>query len=117
MSKVCVGVDAYECFFLQLKENAGTVKNHPSIEGTALQAINMSHFANNANLLQALKPIVDIIGLLESPYTIIASIYLTMIQLYNLYTGVKGNKFLLIISRLALPNTLSSTFVIPFSPF
>ena len=33
------------------------------------------------------------IGLLESLYTTIASIYLTMIQLYNLHTGVKGNKF------------------------
>ena len=43
--------------------------------------------------MQALKPIADAIGLLESPYTTIASIYLAMIQLYNLYTGVKGNKF------------------------
>ena len=60
---------------------------------TVLQAINNRHFANNADLLQALKPIADAIGLLESPYTTIASIYLAMIQLYNLYTGVKCNKF------------------------
>ena len=50
-------------------------------------------FCQQCRSLQALKPIADDIGLLESPYTTIASIYLTMIQLYNLYTGVKGNKF------------------------
>ena len=60
---------------------------------TVLQAINKHLFANNADLLQALKPIADAIGLLESPYTTIATIYLVMVQLYNLYTGVKGNKF------------------------
>jgi hypothetical protein len=43
--------------------------------------------------LQALKPIADAISPLESPYSTIASIYLAMIQLYNLYTRVKGNKF------------------------
>ena len=52
-----------------------------------------SCFANNTDLLQALKSIADVIGLLESPYTTIASIHLAMIQLYNLYTWVKGNKF------------------------
>ena len=86
-------MNAYECFFFQSKENAGTDENHPSIKATVLQAINKHHFANNADLLQALKPIADAIGLLESPYTTIASIYLAMIQLYNLYTRVKGNKF------------------------
>ena len=93
MTKVCLSVDAYECFFFQSKEDAGTIENHPSIKVTVLQAINNRHFANNADLLQALKPIADAIGLLESPYTTIASIYVAMIQLYNLYTGVKGNKF------------------------
>ena len=93
MTIVCLGVDAYECFFFQSKENAGTDENHPSIKATVLQAINKHHFANNSDLLQALKPIADAIGLLESPYTTIASIYLAMIQLHNLYTGVKGNKF------------------------
>ena len=93
MTKVCLGVDAYECFVFQSKENTGPDENHPSIKVTALQAINKCHFANNVDLLQSLKPIADAIGLLESPYTTIASIYLAMIQLYNLYTGVKGNKF------------------------
>ena len=93
MTKVCLSVDAYEYFFFQLKENAGTDENHPSIKGTILQAIDKCHFANNADLLQAITPIVDVIGLLESPFTTIASIYLVMIQLYNLYTGLKGNKF------------------------
>jgi hypothetical protein len=86
MTQVCLGVDAYECFFFQSKENTGTDENHPSIKGTVPQAINKHHFANNTDLLQALKSIVDVIGLLESPYTTIASIYLAMIQLYNLYT-------------------------------
>ena len=40
MTKVCLGVDAYECFFFQSKENAGADENHPSINGTALQATN-----------------------------------------------------------------------------
>ena len=93
MTKVCLGVYAYERFFFQSKENAGTDENHPSIKGTVILAINKYHFANNAVLLQAIKPIADAIGLLESPYTITASIYFIMIQLYNLYTGVKGNKF------------------------
>ena len=83
----------YECFFFQSKEKAGTYENHPSIKVTALQAINKCHFAYNTDLLQALKPIADVIDLLESPYTTIASIYLAMLQLDNLYTGVKGNKF------------------------
>ena len=63
MTKVCLGVDAYECYFFQSKENAGTDENHPSIKGTILQAIDKCHFANNADLLHTLKPIVDIIGL------------------------------------------------------
>ena len=69
------------------------VSPHSSIKVTVHQAINKRHFANNADLLQALKPIADAIGLLESPYTTIASIYFAFIQLYNLYTGVKGNNF------------------------
>ena len=93
MTQVCLGVDAYECFFFQSKENARTDENHPSIKVTACQEINKCHFANNADLLQALKCIADAIGLLEYPYATIAFIYLTMIHLYNLYTGVKGNKF------------------------
>ena len=93
MTKVCLGVDTYECFFFQWKENAGTDENHPSINGTVLQAISKHHFSNIADLLQALKSIADAIGLLESPDTTIASIYLAMIQLYNLYNQVKGNKF------------------------
>ena len=93
MTKVCVGVYAYECFFFQSKENAGTDENHPNIKGKVLLVIYKYHFANNADLLQAIKPTADAIGLLESPYSTIASIYLIMIQLYNLYTGVKGNKF------------------------
>ena len=93
MTKVYVGVDSYECFFFQSKENAGTDENHPSIIGTVLQAINKRHSSNNADLLQALKPIADSIGLFGFPCTTIASIYLAMIQLNNLYTGVKGNKF------------------------
>jgi hypothetical protein len=93
MTKVCLGVDAYECYFFQSKENAGTDENHPSIKGTGLQAIYKCHFDNNADLLKSLKPIANVIGLLESPQTTIASIYLAMIQLCNLYTGVKGNKF------------------------
>ena len=93
MSKVCLDVDAYECYFFQSKENTGTDKNHPSIKGTVLLAINKHHFANKTDLLQALKPIADAIGLLESPYKAIASLYLAMIQLYNLFTRVKGNKF------------------------
>jgi hypothetical protein len=88
MTKVCLGVDAYACFPFQSKEKAGTDENHPSIKGTDLQAINKRHFDNNADLLHALKPIADDIDVLESPNTTIASIYLTMIQLYNLYTGV-----------------------------
>jgi hypothetical protein len=32
MTKVCLGVDAYECFFFQSKENAGADENHPSIK-------------------------------------------------------------------------------------
>jgi hypothetical protein len=78
MTKVCLGVGAYECFFFQSKENARTDENHPSIKGTVLQAVNKCHFANNTDLLQASKPIADAIGLLESPYTTIASIYLAM---------------------------------------
>ena len=93
MTKVCLGVDAYECFFFLSKENAGTDENHLSIKGTILQAIDKCHFANNADHLQAIKLLVDAIGLLESPYSTIASIYLAMIQLYDLYTRVKGNKF------------------------
>ena len=50
MTKVCLGVDAYECFFFQSKENAGTDENHPSIKGTVLLAINKYHFANNTDL-------------------------------------------------------------------
>jgi hypothetical protein len=50
MTKVCLGVDAYECFFFQSKENTGTDENHLSIKGTDLQAINQCHFANNADL-------------------------------------------------------------------
>jgi hypothetical protein len=73
-------------FFFQSKENAGPDENHPSIKGTFPQAMNKHHFANNADLLQALKPIMDVIGLFESPYTTIASIYLAMIQLHTLYT-------------------------------
>ena len=79
MTKVCLGVDAYECYFFQSKENAGTDENHPSIKATVLQAINKHHFANNADLFHTLKPIVDIIGLFESPYSTIASVYFTMI--------------------------------------
>jgi hypothetical protein len=79
MTKACLGLDAYECSFFQSKETAGTDENHPSIKATVLQAINKCHFVNITDLLQALKPIADVIGLLESPYTIIASIYLTMI--------------------------------------
>ena len=63
MTQVCLGVDAYECFFFQSKENARTDENHCSIKATVLQAINKHHFANNADLLHTLKPIVDIIGL------------------------------------------------------
>ena len=51
MTKVCLGVDAYECFFFHSKENAGTDENHPSIKVTALQGINKHHFANNSDLL------------------------------------------------------------------
>ena len=79
MTNICLGVDAYECFFLQSKEYAGPDESHPSIKVTVLQAINKHHFTNSMDLLQALKPIADDIGLLESPYTTIASIYLTMI--------------------------------------
>ena len=50
MTKVCLGVDAYECFFFQSKENAGTDENHPSIKGTVLLAIKKYQFANNADL-------------------------------------------------------------------
>ena len=32
MAKICLGVDAYKCFFFQLKENAGTDENHPNIK-------------------------------------------------------------------------------------
>ena len=85
--------NTYECFFFQSKENAGTDENHPSIIGTVLQAINKRHSSNNADLLQAFKHIADVIYLLASLYTTFVSIYLAMIQLYNLYTGVKGNKF------------------------
>ena len=49
---------------LPVKRNAGTDENHPIIKGTVLQAINKLHFANNIDLLQALKPIVDVIDLL-----------------------------------------------------
>ena len=76
MSKVCLDVDAYECYFFQSKENTGTDKNHPSIKGTVLLAINKHHLANNTDLLQALKPIADAIGLFESPYSTISSIIL-----------------------------------------
>jgi hypothetical protein len=93
MTKVCLGVDAYECSFFQSQEHAGTDENHPSIKGAVLQSIIKCHFTNNVDLLQALKPIADAIGLFESLHTTIASIYLAMIQLYDLYTGVKGNKF------------------------
>ena len=51
MTKVCLGVDAYECFFFKSKENAGTDENHPSIKGTVLLAIKKYQFANNADLL------------------------------------------------------------------
>ena len=51
MTKVCLGVDAYECFFFLSKENAGTDENHLSIKGTILQAIDKCHFANNADHL------------------------------------------------------------------
>ena len=93
MTKVCVGVYAYECFFFQSKENAGTDENHPNIKGKVLLVIYKYHFANNADLSQALNPIADAISPLGSPYSTIATIYLAMIQLYNLYTRVKGNKF------------------------
>ena len=93
MTKVCLDEDAYECFFFQSKENVGTDENHPNIKGTVLLAINKYHFANNADLSQALNPIADAISPLGSPYSTIATIYLAMIQLYNLYTRVKGNKF------------------------
>ena len=93
MTKDCLGVNAYEWFFIQLKENAGADENHPSIKVTVLQENNKCHFANNTDHLQALKPIADAFDLLESPYTTIASINVAMIQLYNLYAQVKGNKF------------------------
>ena len=51
MIKVCLGVDAYECFFFHLKENAGADENHPSIKVSVLQAINKHLFANNTDLL------------------------------------------------------------------
>jgi hypothetical protein len=86
-------MNAYECCIFQSKGNAGTDESHPSIKGTVLQAVNKCHFANNTDLLQALNPIADAIGLFGYPCTTIASIYLAMIQLYNLYTRVKGNKF------------------------
>jgi hypothetical protein len=86
MTKVCLGVDAYECLIIQSKGNAGTDEHHPSIKVTVLQAINNCNFPNNAELLQAFKPIVDANGLFESLYTTIASIYLAMNELYNLYT-------------------------------
>ena len=66
MTKVCLGVDAYECFFFQSKENAGTDGNHPGIKVVVLQAINKYLLGNNTDLLQALTPIADAIGLSES---------------------------------------------------
>ena len=50
ITKVCLGVGEYDCFFFQSKENAGTDENHHSIKGTVLQAINKNYFANNADL-------------------------------------------------------------------
>ena len=75
-----------------------------------------AQFASNTDLLHALKPIVDAISPLESPYSTIATIYLTTIQLYDLYTRVKGNNFADHV-KTSLPNALSNTFVIRFSPF
>jgi hypothetical protein len=67
MTKVCLGIDSYENFFLEMKEKAGTDEKFPPINAAVLNAINRRHFVNNADLLHALKPIVDVIGLLESP--------------------------------------------------
>ena len=50
MTKVCLGVDAYECYFFQSKENAKTDENHSSIKATVLQAINKRPLANNADV-------------------------------------------------------------------
>ena len=50
MTKVWLGVDAYECFFFQSKENIGTDESHSNIKGTVLLAINKYQFANNADL-------------------------------------------------------------------
>ena len=43
MTKVSLGEDAYECYFIQSKEYAGTDEYHPSIKVTVLQAINKQH--------------------------------------------------------------------------
>ncbi|KAL5732222.1 hypothetical protein ACHQM5_004869 [Ranunculus cassubicifolius] len=83
VSLVCVGVEAYEHGFrhcVELSKKPGYAQVNPDI---AAIIMDHHHFAKNASLAEALKPIIDVIGKLERRTTTLADVFLSFITIYE----------------------------------
>lgn len=84
LSRVCLGVAAYEegfrhCLELSKKPEYPDITN--SVVCTTI--LKRHHFADNACLVEALKPIVDVIGNLEKRTTTLADVLWSFITLHH----------------------------------
>lgn len=83
LSRVCLGVAAYEEGFrhcLELSKKSG----YPPITNVEVRhtIMNRYHFVDNEGLVEALKPIVDVIGNLEKRTTTLADVLASFITLH-----------------------------------
>ena len=84
LAKVCLGVAIYEEGFRHCLELSKNVE-YPSITNSDVRDVIKSrhHFADNECLVEALKPVIDVIGKLEQRTTTLADVLGSFITLYH----------------------------------
>ena len=82
MTKVCLGVSAYEQFFIQAKAKHCTSDDYLKIRTEFHKIITRDHFTSNENLIEFLKPVAELIGNTKSPSSTLAHIFVEWLKLY-----------------------------------
>jgi hypothetical protein len=83
MCNVCRGIMEYQHFFMQAK--AYSQPDKPALPENVRRALNIQHFADNAQLLELLNPVANLIRKLESSSTSLDDIFIGMLRLYTWY--------------------------------
>ncbi len=73
----------YQHFFMQAK--AYSQPDKPALPENVRRALNIQHFADNAQLLELLNPVANLIRKLESSSTSLDDIFIGMLRLYTWY--------------------------------